>query len=112
MSTPFHSYYYYYCSWVFLPSCYAFCTVLPERRVLSEVWLGVVQRNPLDVDQFREYKWERSDVDVPSTEEMWANRYHPSESQAEICGYFMTTLVDSRLLDGSCSFARYFICEW
>ena len=82
------------------------------KEFVSHIWVGVVQRDPLAVGQFRDYKWKRSDVDIPSTEEMWANRYVPSEASPESCGYVITTWIDSRLFDGYCSIARFFICEW
>ena len=80
--------------------------------MFSYIWLGVVQRDPLAVGQWRHYKWKRSDVDIPSTEEMWANRYVPSEVYPEACGFFNTNKVNSLLHDDLCTEYHRFICEW
>ena len=86
--------------------------LLSERGAMMSIWLGVVQSDPLAVGTHRHYKWKRSDVDIPSTTAMWANRYLPSADHPESCGYFIPTWGDSRLHDDQCSFRIDFICEW
>ena len=71
-----------------------------------------MQRDPVAVGKNRDYKWKRFDVDIPSTDEIWANRYVPSVDHRESCGYFITYRVDSRLQDDQCSKVQDFICEW
>ena len=86
--------------------------LLSERGVSFHIWLGVVQHDPLAVGQWRHYKWKRSDVDIPNTDEIWSNRYLPSVAHPESCGYFISYWVDSRLHDDCCSMVQEFICEW
>ena len=76
------------------------------------VWLGAVQRDPLAVGRWRHYKWKRSNVDIPSTGEMWHNRYVPTDSYPEACGQLIPNSFNSRLHDESCYDQVLFICEW
>ena len=79
---------------------------------MDNIWLGIVQRDPLAVGQRRDYKWKRSDVNVPNTWAIWANRYVPTEDHPEACGYFITSSINSRFHDDNCFTHLRFICEW
>ena len=76
------------------------------------VWLGAVQRDPLAVGKWRNYKWKTSNKDIPSTSMVWANRYLPTDSNPEACGQLIPKWFDSRLQDESCHYHAWFICEW
>ena len=77
--------------------------------VSGGIWLGIIQSDPQAVGQHRDYKWKRSDENVPNTWAIWANRYLPSKDQPEACGYFNTATVNSRLHDNRCTHIRQFI---
>ena len=66
---------------------------------MDYIWLGIVQRDPLAVGRWRNYKWKRSDVNVPSTLKVWENRYVPTEDHPEACGYFIASSINSRFHD-------------
>ena len=78
----------------------------------DKLWLGIIQLDINAVGRFRHYKWERSNVDIPSAGEYWANRYVPAENHPISCGYFKMPGNDARLFDGSCAGRIGLICEW
>ena len=77
-------------------------------RGATSVWLWIVQSDPTDVDKFREYKWKRSNLAIPTTIAVW---YVPI-NYPESCGNFRGENLDSRFSDESCSGRTWFLCEW
>ena len=72
------------------------------------VWLGIVQSDPTDVDKFRDYKWKRFNINIPTTIAVW---YVPNR-HPESCGNFRGDFFDSTFYDEHCSGLASFLCEW
>ena len=75
-------------------------------------WVGIVQRDPNELGQFRQYKWLRSDVEVPNTTHYWWNRYLPSSSYPEACGHVHLGKDNSEFHDNDCAVGAGLICEY
>ena len=73
--------------------------------------LAIVQQDAEAVGHYRDFKWSRSNENIPSTDEIWANRWLNTVTFQEACGYFRTNVYDSRFHDDDCSLERRFICE-
>ena len=66
--------------------------LLAGKGILASVWLGIVQQDPDAVGIYRDFKWSRSNINIPSTGEWWANRYVPTATYPVSCGYFKQIL--------------------
>ena len=85
---------------------------LSDLGSLKELfWVGIVQGNPQDTSIKRDYKWLRSDDNIPNSGEIWANRYVPYKRDTA-CGQILPHSENSKLHDNYCTQKVGFICEW
>ena len=80
--------------------------------MISFLWVGITQRDLLQKGQFREYKFYKSGVNIPSTNEHWANRFLPSYDYPEACGHIVLSTDNWQFHDEDCIVNQGFICEW
>ena len=70
--------------------------------MISFLWVGITQRDLLQKGQFREYKFYKSGVNIPSTNEHWANRFLPSYDYPEACGHIVLSTDNWQFYDEDC----------
>ena len=75
------------------------------------IWIGIAQRDVNQRGVHRDFKWVKSNEDIPSTSEYWENRVIP-QSNLEACGMFDLNGPNSKFHDSICSSPFKVICEW
>ncbi len=80
-------------------------------------WLGIIERDPVQIGNRRDYKWLTSGLDIPSTDQFWENRYVSHTLTEGACGYISSydTAHEAKFYDKPCSESTIitaFICEW
>ena len=74
--------------------------------------MGIVQRDPNQLGNVRDYKWYRSGVDIPGTKEYWKGRSVSDENRPDACGYIYPDGDVPTLYDRFCSKKLGLLCEW
>ena len=81
---------------------------------MDRLWLRIIQKDSQQRGEYRDFKFYKSGIYVPSKDDYWSNRYLPANAEhSEGCGYFVPSDVNSKFHDKRCENINYgFICEW
>ena len=78
----------------------------------GKYWVGGgTAQNIFQRGFYRDFKWLRSDVNVPSTAEYWRSRYLSKDQDVEGFDYLHSGM-NSKLFDGYEHTLKGFVCEW